>query len=57
MENLFQIFLISIIQGITEFVPVSSSAHINLLSKITNFKELKFMNFFYASLLSTSQNF
>jgi len=34
MENILQIFLISIIQGITEFVPISSSAHVNLLSKI-----------------------
>ena len=39
MENLFQIFLISIIQGITEFVPVSSSAHINLLSKIFDYEK------------------
>ena len=26
--------MISIIQGITEFLPVSSSAHVNLLSRI-----------------------
>ena len=39
MENLFQIFLISIIQGITEFVPVSSSAHIILLSKIFDYEK------------------
>ena len=34
MENIFHILLISIIQGITEFLPVSSSAHVNLLSRI-----------------------
>jgi len=37
MENIFQILAISIVQGITEFLPVSSSAHLNLLS---NFFEL-----------------
>ena len=36
MENIIQILLISIIQGIAEFIPVSSSAHINLLSNLFN---------------------
>ena len=34
MENFLQILLISLVQGVTEFVPVSSSAHVNLLSKV-----------------------
>ena len=29
MENILQILIITIIQGIAEFVPVSSSAHVN----------------------------
>ena len=41
MENIIQIFLISLIQGVAEFVPVSSSAHINLLSKIFGFEEIE----------------
>ena len=33
MENILQILLISLIQGVTEFIPVSSSAHVNILIK------------------------
>ena len=32
-----EIIVLSIIQGITEFIPVSSSAHLVILSKISNF--------------------
>ena len=39
MENIFQILTISIVQGITEFLPVSSSAHLNLLSNLFGFKQ------------------
>ena len=39
MENIFEVVVISLIQGITEFLPVSSSAHLNLLSKLFGFKE------------------
>ena len=41
MENIIQIFLISIIQGVSEFLPISSSAHVNLLSKIFGFEEIE----------------
>ena len=41
MENILQILLISIIQGVTEFIPVSSSAHINLLSKIFGHQDIE----------------
>jgi len=34
---MIEIFLLSIIQGITEFLPVSSSAHLILISKYFNF--------------------
>ena len=33
----FQTFLLAIVQGISEFIPVSSSAHLIILSKISNF--------------------
>ena len=41
MENIIQILLISIIQGIAEFIPVSSSAHINLLSNLFNYEKIE----------------
>ena len=41
MENILQIVLISIIQGVTEFIPVSSSAHVNLLSKIFGYEDIE----------------
>ncbi len=41
MENILQIVLISIIQGITEFIPISSSAHVNLLSKIFGYEDIE----------------
>ena len=41
MENIIQILLISIIQGVAEFIPVSSSAHINLLSNLFNYEKFE----------------
>ncbi len=41
MENILQILLISIIQGVTEFIPVSSSAHVNLLSRIFGYQNVE----------------
>jgi len=34
---MIEIFLLSIVQGITEFIPISSSAHLILLSNLLNF--------------------
>ncbi|MBH90566.1 MAG: UDP-diphosphatase [Candidatus Marinimicrobia bacterium] len=39
MENVFQVIVISIVQGVTEFLPVSSSAHLSLLSNLFGFKD------------------
>ena len=38
MDSLFHILIISAVQGVTEFIPVSSSAHLNLF---TNFYGLQ----------------
>ena len=43
MENILQIFLISVIQGVTEFIPVSSSAHVNLLSTLFGYQEIELL--------------
>jgi len=34
---MFEIFILSLIQGITEFIPVSSSSHLILFSDYINF--------------------
>ena len=36
---MIEIFLLSLIQGITEFLPVSSSSHLILFSNYSNFEE------------------
>jgi len=38
ISNFFEIFLLSIIQGVSEFLPVSSAAHLVLASNIYEFK-------------------
>ena len=35
---MFEIFILSFVQGITEFLPISSSSHLIIISKILNFK-------------------
>ena len=35
---MIEIFLLSLIQGLTEFIPVSSSSHLLVLSKYINFE-------------------
>ena len=36
---MFEILLLSIIQGITEFLPISSSSHLILISQYINFED------------------
>ena len=38
ISDFFEIFLLSIIQGVSEFLPVSSAAHLILASNIYEFK-------------------
>ena len=38
MAEFFEIIILSAIQGISEFIPVSSSAHLFLISEIQDFK-------------------
>ena len=33
--TLFQLFLLAVIQGVTEFLPISSSGHLILLPQLT----------------------
>jgi undecaprenyl-diphosphatase len=53
MISLFQAFIYSIVQGITEWLPISSSAHIALLQNIFGFQNLPFIVFLqFASILA-----
>ena len=36
---MIEIFLLSLIQGITEFLPISSSSHLIIFSNFTDFKD------------------
>ena len=38
MAEFFEIIILSAIQGISEFIPVSSSAHLYLISEVQNFE-------------------
>ena len=38
ISDLFEIFLLSIIQGVSEFLPISSTAHLIVASNIYEFK-------------------
>ena len=35
---MIEIFLLSLVQGITEFLPISSSSHLIIFSNYTNFE-------------------
>ena len=39
MNELFQIIILSIIQGITEFLPISSSAHLIFIPNLFGWKD------------------
>lgn len=39
MQNLYQVFVLAIIQGLTEFLPVSSSAHLILFPKLLHWPD------------------
>ena len=38
ISNFFEIFILSIIQGVSEFLPISSAAHLIVASNIYEFK-------------------
>ena len=38
ISNFYEIFLLSIVQGISEFLPISSAAHLVLVANIYEFK-------------------
>ena len=38
LENIIEVLLLSAIQGVSEFLPVSSSAHLILVSSLYEFK-------------------
>ena len=40
-ENLVQIFLTSVVQGITEFLPISSTGHISFLNELFSWNDTK----------------
>ena len=38
ISDFFEIFLLSVVQGVSEFLPISSAAHLILISNIYEFK-------------------
>lgn len=38
LQNILEIFILSIIQGVTEFLPISSSAHLIVIERLYEFK-------------------
>ena len=52
MENVLQILSTSIIQGITEFLPISSSGHITILNEFFQWNNIN-LNLMVAAHLGT----
>ena len=38
LENIIEIFILSVIQGVSEFLPISSSSHLIIISTLFEFK-------------------
>jgi undecaprenyl-diphosphatase len=43
LSNLIEILILSLVQGVTEFLPISSSAHLNMVEIIFNYKSNSLM--------------
>ena len=57
MNDFFQLIILSIVQGITEFLPISSSAHLIILPKLFNWNDqglLLDVSMHFGSLLAVS---
>ena len=56
---MIEIFFLSVIQGITEFLPISSSSHLILISEFLNFKNqnLVYVNFANSNLSGSDLSF
>jgi len=52
-NSLLAIFIYSLIQGITEFIPVSSSAHLNIIENFINNSEKRNLLFETTAHMST----
>ena len=36
---MIEVFILSLVQGVTEYLPISSSSHLIIISKLINFQE------------------
>ena len=45
ISDFFEIFLLSIIQGVSEFIPVSSAAHLILASNMSDLSDLTIVTY------------